>query len=100
MHLYTNPPFTRDISHEANEFAAEFLMPEKDIKGDFKDGVTLNILADLKRKWRVSMQALLYRANDIGVITDNQKRYLIIGNYTDIICSIKQSLHREFPFAF
>ncbi|MBA3673364.1 MAG: ImmA/IrrE family metallo-endopeptidase [Chitinophagaceae bacterium] len=77
MHLKTNPPFTRDISHEANEFAAEFLMPEKDIKGDFKDGVTLNILGDLKRKWKLSMQALLYRANDIGVITDNQKRYLI-----------------------
>lgn len=77
MHLYTNPSFTRDISHEANEFAAEFLMPEKDIKADFKDGVTLNILADLKRKWKLSMQALLYRANDIGVITDNQKRYLI-----------------------
>ena len=77
MHLYTNPSFTRDISHEANEFAAEFLMPEKDIKGDFKDGVTLNILADLKRKWKLSMQALLYRANDIAIITDNQKRYLI-----------------------
>jgi Zn-dependent peptidase ImmA (M78 family) len=77
MHLQTNPSFTRDISHEANEFAAEFLMPEKDIKGDFKDGVTVNILADLKRKWKVSMQALLYRANDIDIITDNQKRYLI-----------------------
>jgi len=77
MHLYTNPSFTRDISHEANEFAAEFLMPEKDIKSDFKDGVTINILADLKRKWKLSMQALLYRANDIGVITDNQKRYLV-----------------------
>ena len=77
MHLFTNPSFTRDISHEANEFAAEFLMPEKDIKTDFKDGVTLNILADLKRKWKLSMQALLYRANDIGIITDNQKRYLI-----------------------
>ena len=77
MHLYTNPSFTRDISHEANEFAAEFLMPEKDIKSDYKDGVTLNVLADLKRKWKVSMQALLYRANDIGVITDGQKRYLI-----------------------
>jgi len=62
MHLQTNPSFTRDISHEANEFAAEFLMPEKDIKGDFKDGVTLNILGDLKRKWKLSMQALLYRA--------------------------------------
>jgi Zn-dependent peptidase ImmA (M78 family)/DNA-binding XRE family transcriptional regulator len=77
MHLQTNPSFTRDISHEANEFAAEFLMPEKDIKGDFKDGINLNVLADLKRTWKVSMQALLYRANDIGVITDNQKRYLI-----------------------
>jgi len=77
MHLQTNPSFTRDISHEANEFAAEFLMPEKDIKGDFKDGVNLNVLADLKRKWKLSMQALLYRANDIGIITDNQKRYLI-----------------------
>jgi Zn-dependent peptidase ImmA (M78 family) len=77
MHLQTSPSFTRDISHEANEFAAEFLMPEKDIKADFKDGVTLNILADLKRKWKLSMQALLYRSNDIGVITDNQKRYLI-----------------------
>jgi Zn-dependent peptidase ImmA (M78 family)/DNA-binding XRE family transcriptional regulator len=77
MHLQTNPTFTRDISHEANEFAAEFLMPEKDIKSDFKDGVTLNILADLKRKWKVSMQAILYRANDIDVITDNQKRYLV-----------------------
>lgn len=77
MHLQTNPSFTRDISHEANEFAAEFLMPEKDIKADFKDGVTINLLADLKRKWKVSMQALLYRANDIGIITDNQKRYLV-----------------------
>ena len=53
------------------------VMPEKDIKSDFKDGVTINLLADLKRKWKVSMQALLYRANDIGVITDNQKRYLV-----------------------
>lgn len=77
MHLQTNPSFSRDLSHEANEFAAEFLMPEKDIKADYKDGVTLNILADLKRKWKVSMQALLYRSNDIGIITDNQKRYLV-----------------------
>lgn len=77
MHLQTQPSFMRDISHEANEFAAEFLMPEKDIKADFKDGVTLALLADLKRKWKVSMQALLYRANDIGVITDGQKKYLL-----------------------
>jgi Zn-dependent peptidase ImmA (M78 family) len=77
MHLKTNPSFKRDISHEANEFAAELLMPEKDIASDLKNGVTIPQLADLKRKWKVSMQALLYRANDLEFITDNNKRYLI-----------------------
>lgn len=77
MHLQTAPSFERDISHEANLFAAEFLMPEKEIMPDFVDGVTISKLAELKRKWKVSMQALLYRASDLTIITDNQKRYLL-----------------------
>lgn len=76
MHLYTQPKFDRDLSHEANMFAAEFLMPEKDIKKDLED-LTLAKLGDLKRKWKVSMQALLYRAADLEVITPNQKHYLV-----------------------
>lgn len=76
MHLYTQPKFDRDLSHEANLFAAEFLMPEKDIKKDLED-LSLAKLGDLKLKWKVSMQALMYRANDLQVITDNQKHYLV-----------------------
>jgi Zn-dependent peptidase ImmA (M78 family) len=76
MHLYTQPKFDRDLSHEANLFAAEFLMPEKEIKKDLED-LTLAKLGDLKRKWKVSMQALLYRASDLEVITPNQKHYLV-----------------------
>ncbi len=76
MHLHTNPEYERDLSHEANLFAAELLMPENDIKKDLLD-LSLPKLGDLKKKWRVSMQALVYRANDLDIISDNNKRYLL-----------------------
>ncbi|MGQ0829361.1 MAG: ImmA/IrrE family metallo-endopeptidase [Bacteroidota bacterium] len=77
MHVYTQPGFKRNLGHEANLFAAEFLMPEEDIKKDFQGDITIPRLAELKRKWKVSMQALLYRASDLKFLTDNQKRYLL-----------------------
>jgi len=77
MHTYSPVPADREISHEANLFAAELLMPEEAIREDFKDGVTLPLLAQLKRKWKVSMISLLYRADDLGFLTPNQKRYLV-----------------------
>ena len=77
MHTFNSVSPERDISHEANAFAAEFLMPAKFIKDDFKKGITIPILAELKRKWKISMIALLYRADDLGLVTPNQNRYLI-----------------------
>ncbi|RZK11231.1 MAG: ImmA/IrrE family metallo-endopeptidase [Flavobacterium sp.] len=77
MHTYSPVPADREISHEANLFAAELLMPEEAIREDFKDGVSLPLLAQLKRKWKVSMISLLYRADDLGFLTPNQKRYLV-----------------------
>jgi Zn-dependent peptidase ImmA (M78 family)/transcriptional regulator with XRE-family HTH domain len=77
MHTHSVVPPERDVAKEANEFAAVFLMPEDDIESDFEEGITLNLLAKLKTKWKVSMISLLYRADDLGLITPNQKRYLI-----------------------
>ena len=77
MHTSNDGAWDRDVSHEANLFAAELLMPESEIRKDFSDGVTLPLLANLKRKWKVSMISLLYRADDLGFITPNQKRYLL-----------------------
>ena len=76
MHFHTSPAFDRDLSHEANLFAAEFLMPEEDIK---KDLTELNFakLPDLKKKWKASMISLVYRADDLGLLTPNQKRFLV-----------------------
>ncbi len=77
MHTNTALDAARDINHEANLFAAELLMPEEHIMADFSNGINLATLAELKKKWKVSMIALLYRADDLGLITPNQKRYLI-----------------------
>lgn len=77
MHTFVNLSTDADITHEANLFAAALLMPEKEIRKDFDKGITIPILAQLKTKWKVSMIALLYRADDLGYLTPNQKRYLL-----------------------
>lgn len=77
MHTEFAVPLDRNISREANHFAAEFLMPEEEIRKDFKGEVSVAMLGELKRKWKVSMIALLYRADDLGFLTPNQKRYII-----------------------
>ncbi len=77
MHSFVPVAIDQDISHEANLFAAELLMPEAAIRKDFEQGITIPLLAQLKTKWKVSMIALLYRADDLGYLTPNQKRYLV-----------------------
>ena len=71
MHQIAHP----DMETEAFQFASEFLMPESEIR-PYLDNVSIAQLASLKPFWRVSMQALLYRADTIGTISYNQKRYL------------------------
>jgi Zn-dependent peptidase ImmA (M78 family)/transcriptional regulator with XRE-family HTH domain len=58
---------------EANEFAAEFLMPAREIKPQLTQ-LSMAKLADLKRHWNVAMQALIMRAHDLGTISDRQRR--------------------------
>ncbi len=66
-----------DLSHEANAFAAAFLMPAKEIAADLQGAVTIPLLAAVKRKWKQSMISILHRADDLEMITFNQKRYLL-----------------------
>lgn len=78
MHTSGLSAYGDQAGHEANLFTAEFLMPEKDILSDFKNkNITIPLLAELKKKWGVSMQSLLYRADSLGLIDYNQKRYLL-----------------------
>ena len=77
MHAGSTPAPDRDLGHESNEFAAEWLMPAEAIRADFEGGITLPLLGNLKKKWKVSLISLLYRADDLGFLTPNQKRYLL-----------------------
>jgi len=69
---------TDTIEDEAYTFAAELLVPEKELTRDLIGGgrLTLERLARLKAKWRVSMQFLLFQAGAIGCITPHQSQYL------------------------
>lgn len=71
----------RDVETEANEFASSFLMPSNEIKGDLFN-LTDEKLFDLKRYWKVSIQALLYRAKSLGTLTPDQyRRWVTKLNY-------------------
>lgn len=73
MHRNPNP----NIEQQANAFAAEFLMPEQDIRHDLRD-LTLPKAAQLKRLWKVAMSALIRRAKDLGVITASRAETLMV----------------------
>jgi len=64
-------PFPYDaMEKEANEFAAELLMPRSGVLVDLKRGLSIPRLGQLKQKWRVAMSALIYRAKTVGAVTD------------------------------
>jgi Zn-dependent peptidase ImmA (M78 family)/transcriptional regulator with XRE-family HTH domain len=66
---------TPEVEDQANEFAAEFLMPERDIKPFLVD-LSVEKLASLKPYWKVSMSALLKRAIDLQAISPRHGRTL------------------------
>ncbi len=74
-HMVMHALPTPEIEPQADRFAAEFLMPARDIRVDLRD-VTLQRLAQLKPYWKVAMQAILKRAQDLGTITATRARSL------------------------
>lgn len=63
---------------QANNFAAAFLLPKETFLKDVSlYPRNLKYYIELKRKWKVSISAMLIRANKLGVINDNQYQYLM-----------------------
>ncbi len=63
---------------EANEFAAALLMPRDAFIADVsKCPNKLNYYVELKKKWKVSVSAMIMRANSLGIINSNQYQYLM-----------------------
>jgi Zn-dependent peptidase ImmA (M78 family)/transcriptional regulator with XRE-family HTH domain len=70
-HLVMHSLPTENMEREADRFAAEFLMPEYEIRPQLID-ISLQLLAMLKRVWRASMASLLRRARDLRTITEKR----------------------------
>ena len=59
---------------QADEFAAEFLLPAKRLLQEWPSDPTLDSLVTLKRRWGVSLAALMRRAADVGAIGEPEYR--------------------------
>lgn len=66
---------TDDPEREASEFAGEFLMPAHEIVDELVE-LTLPRAAALKSYWKVSMQAIIYRARQLEAISEERYTYL------------------------
>jgi Zn-dependent peptidase ImmA (M78 family) len=75
-HLVLHSEFvTGDVEAEADEFAAEFLMPGEMIRPALRKP-KLGTLIDLKQEWGVSIAALIQRACSLQAITLTERTRL------------------------
>jgi len=64
-------PGRQPIERQAQEFAAAFLMPADVIRSEFPRRMNWPDYLQLKKRWRVSLQALLYRARTLGILSSD-----------------------------
>ncbi|WP_057778148.1 helix-turn-helix domain-containing protein [Paucilactobacillus vaccinostercus] len=68
----------REIEHQANLFAADFLLPEEEFTADFAElqrKSNPDSYLDLKRKYLVSIAAMGYHAYQLGLMNYQENRY-------------------------
>lgn len=63
------------LEHEANQFASAFLMPEETFSRDIYS-TSLDHFIQLKKKWNVSIAAMIMRCETLDLLTENQLKYL------------------------
>jgi Zn-dependent peptidase ImmA (M78 family)/transcriptional regulator with XRE-family HTH domain len=65
-----NQAGSKTIESEADQFAAEFLMPEDDIKNELPSRADWPVLIQLKARWHVSIASLIVRAKTLEVMNE------------------------------
>lgn len=65
----------REIEAEANAFAGSFLMPDCSFQKDVR-ATMLNDLVPLKKRWGVSIAAIVYRLHKLGYVTEERYKGL------------------------
>lgn len=73
--MHRIPPPSDEAEIQADAFAREFLLPQRDIAADMQD-MSLGKAIRLKPKWRVSMQALINCAKEHQTISPRKHQWL------------------------
>jgi Zn-dependent peptidase ImmA (M78 family) len=76
-HLLLHPdaePGSRVIEGQAQDFAAAFLTPADQIIDDLPRNLDWDAFHVAKRRWGVSLRALVYRAHTLGLLSDSAYR--------------------------
>jgi len=64
-------PGSHPVERQANAFASEFLAPSSELVEQLPSRADWSELLKLKRVWGISMQALLFRARELGIMSEN-----------------------------
>lgn len=75
MHSIPGP--AKKMEEEADRFAGEFLAPAAEIGPDLEN-LSMPALAQLKMRWKISMQAVVMRAFHLGAITERQRQRFFV----------------------
>lgn len=70
----------KKLEDQANDFAAAFLLPQNAFFNDLKDPLNLEYYKELKKKWKVSIAAMVMRARQLGRINNSK--------YVDLVKSM------------
>lgn len=70
-----NKSLYNEIEQQAHLFAGAFLMPAETFGNEYLTS-NLNSFIQIKKKWGVSLAAMIMRANVLGIIDEQQKSYL------------------------
>lgn len=65
----------KQLEREANHFASAFLLPENTFRNEVM-GTSLEHFIALKKRWKVSIAAMIYRCEDLEILSENQVLYL------------------------
>lgn len=73
---YSNIELKNIIERQANLFASHFLLPNNSFV-DSLLSTSLEYFVELKKYWRVSIQAMLHKAHHLELINDDRYLYLV-----------------------
>lgn len=75
IHAYSSKELKNIIEKQANSFASHFLLPTDAFEESLLS-TSLEYFVDLKKHWKVSIQAMIFKTHSLGLINDDQYLYL------------------------